>query len=235
MNEPQLITDNQDSDVATFELAQRQAKLLSASSLLPETFRNNVPNVMLAMNLAKRLKLDPLTVCQSVYFVGNKPSWLSSFIGALVNNSGRFTSVRYAFRDIGKVKIKDTTTIDDVGCRVVTKDTSDGEIIEGPEVTLSMAYKEGWYSRSGSKWNSMPLIMLRYRAITFFARAHCPEVLCGLPADNEIDDSSKTRIRRPKLGGESIEVSESKEEPPQENQPDLPSIEATLEKHEETK
>lgn len=184
------------------------------------------------MNLAKRLKLDPLTVCQSVYFVGNKPSWLSSFIGALVNNSGRFTAMRYAFRQIGTVKIKENLTITDIGCHVVTKDKSDGEVVEGPEVTLSMAHKEGWYSRSGSKWVSMPLIMLRYRAITFFARAHCPEVLCGLPTDTEVEDIDKPKLKRPKL---SEVIVEQHPLPAPEDHPDLPNLEQTLERAKEEK
>src|SRR3954466_2006088 len=43
------------SSMSSFETAQRMAKALSASSLLPETFRNNIPNCMIAMELANRI------------------------------------------------------------------------------------------------------------------------------------------------------------------------------------
>ena len=51
-----------------------------------------------------------------------------------------------------------------------------------------MARKEGWLTKNGSKWNSMPQQMMMYRAGAFFGRVHCPDVLMGLPLADELRD-----------------------------------------------
>ena len=52
---------------------------------------------------------------------------------------------------------------------------------------MAMAKSEGWLSNP--KWKSMPEQMLAYRAAAFFARVYCPEVLMGVSAEGEIEDS----------------------------------------------
>ena len=39
-----------------------------------------------------------------------------------------------------------------------------------------------------SKWKTMPRQMMMYRAASFFARAHCPEVLLGIQTVEEVQD-----------------------------------------------
>jgi hypothetical protein len=51
-----------------------------------------------------------------------------------------------------------------------------------------MAIDEGWVNKDGSKWKTMPDLMLRYRAAAFFARTECPEVLMGFHTADEIED-----------------------------------------------
>ena len=51
-----------------------------------------------------------------------------------------------------------------------------------------MAKDEGWLDKSGSKWKTMPRQMMMYRAASFFARAHCPEVLLGIQTVEEVQD-----------------------------------------------
>ena len=63
-----------------------------------------------------------------------------------------------------------------------------GETIEGPEVTLVMAKAEGWLDRDGSKWRTMPDLMLRYRAAAFFGRLYAPEMLLGMQTAEEAGD-----------------------------------------------
>jgi hypothetical protein len=52
-----------------------------------------------------------------------------------------------------------------------------------------MAKAEGWYAKNGSKWQTMPEQMLRYRAASFFVRAYAPELSLGLATREEIEDS----------------------------------------------
>jgi hypothetical protein len=53
---------------------------------------------------------------------------------------------------------------------------------------MEMAEKEGWLRKNGSKWQTMPQVMLRYRAASFFARMNCPELSIGLYSKEELDD-----------------------------------------------
>lgn len=53
---------------------------------------------------------------------------------------------------------------------------------------MEMADKEGWTKKNGSKWQSMPSQMLRYRAAAFWQRVYCPEISMGLITKEEADD-----------------------------------------------
>ena len=61
-------------------------------------------------------------------------------------------------------------------------------LLESTEVSMEMAVNEGWYSKNGSKWQTMPDLMLMYRSAAFFGRIYAPEVLMGLPAAEEVQD-----------------------------------------------
>lgn len=54
---------------------------------------------------------------------------------------------------------------------------------------MEMAVKEGWYQKNGSKWQSMPEQMLRYRAASFFGRIYAPDLLMGLKTQEEEQDA----------------------------------------------
>jgi hypothetical protein len=54
------------------------------------------------------------------------------------------------------------------------------------KVTMDIAKAEGWVSKNGSKWKTMPQLMLRYRAASFFSSLNCPEVTMGLYTSDEI-------------------------------------------------
>jgi hypothetical protein len=51
-----------------------------------------------------------------------------------------------------------------------------------------MAKAEGWFAKNGSKWKTMPELMLRYRAAAFFGRLYAPDVLNGMHATEEAED-----------------------------------------------
>jgi hypothetical protein len=53
---------------------------------------------------------------------------------------------------------------------------------------MEMAVNEGWYGKNGSKWRSMPDLMMRYRSAAFFGRIYAPELLMGLPTADEVHD-----------------------------------------------
>jgi len=171
------------SSIANFENAQRMASALSACSLVPEAYRGkeNLANAVIALEMANRIGANPLAVMQNLYIVHGKPAWSSQFLISCVNASGKFTPLRY--RQTGE------RGSDSWGIIAWAKDR-EGEVLESPEVTIGMAKAEGWHGKAGSKWKTMPDLMLRYRAATLFARLFAPELTMGLHCDDEIIDIS---------------------------------------------
>lgn len=161
----------------SFELMQRAAKAFAASTLVPVQFQNNVPNCIIALELATRIGASPLMIAQNLYVVHGRPSWSAQFLIAAVNQCGRYTALQYEWTG--------TRDTDSWTCRAWTKDKSTGDRVQGPSVSIAMAKKEGWYEKNGSKWKSIPELMLMYRAATFFARTNAPELTMGLSTDDE--------------------------------------------------
>ena len=168
------------SDLAGFELAQRAAKALAASSLVPKNYQGNLADCVVALELAQRIGASPLMVMQNLYIVHGRPAWSSQFLIAAVNQSGRFTALQYEWTG--------TRGKDDWGCRAHAKDRATGERVQGPLVTIKTAKDEGWFQKSGSKWQTIPELMLMYRAAGWFARTNAPELTMGLQSAEEIHD-----------------------------------------------
>lgn len=186
--------------IATFEDAQRMVKPLSTSQLIPDQFRGRIDDCLIALEISHRIGVTPLTVLQNIYIVHGKPSWSSQFLISLVNASGYFaTPLRYKM--IGEPQT------DSWGCIAWVKD-KDGEVLEGPAVTILMAKSEGWMSKAGSKWKTMPEVMLRYRAAALFTRFFAPEIAMGLKTREEIIDIETlpaSRFENP-LDGQPVDV-----------------------------
>lgn len=168
------------ADSQSFELAQRVAKCFAASSLVPKAYQQNLPNCVIALNMAARMGADPMMVMQSLYVVHGTPSWSAQFLIATFNKCGKFSSIRYDF--VG------TEGQDDWGCRAKAVELSTGDLLTGPLVTIAIAKKEGWFQKSGSKWQTMPEQMLRYRAAAWFVRTIAPEIAMGLQTAEEMRD-----------------------------------------------
>lgn len=162
-----------------FALIQRQASALSKSDLVPPAYKNNLPNCILALDVAQRLGIQPLAVCQNLHVIQGRPSWSSTFVIAMLNASGRFSPLRFEVR---------TANGKETGWRAVATCKETGNILEGPWVTLEMAKAQGWTTKSGSKWVDMPDLMGRYRAAAFFGRLYAPEKLMGLQHVEEVED-----------------------------------------------
>lgn len=163
-----------------FALAQRKAKVYSQSDLVPEAYKNNIGNVIIAQNMADRMGADALMVMQNLYIVHGRPAWSSQFLIATFNSCGRFSAVRYRFSgEVGK---------DSWGCVAYATEKNSGEVLEGTCITIKLAKDEGWHGKKLSKWQTMPEQMLRYRAASFFIRTVAPEIGMGLLTREEVDD-----------------------------------------------
>lgn len=177
----------------SFELAQRMVKPLASSDLVPQQFRNNTANCLIAMNMANRMGADPFMVMQSIYVVNGKPSFSAKFLIALVNSSGMLKD-NLAFEMVGKVGTND------YGCFCAGTSQQDRGLI-GPTVTIEMAKAEGWYTRNGSKWQTLPEMMLRYRAASFWVSLFAPELTLGIRTTEEAFDIGDAQV----IDNESLE------------------------------
>ena len=166
-------------DVNRFEFAQRVAAMLAKSTMIPEHFRNNIGNCMIALNLAERFMADPFMVMQNVYVVHGKPGLEGKLVIALVNQSGKFTPLQYKFTRDNDGKA--------TACTAYATHLETKEKLE-QTVTWDMVHAEGWDKKAGSKWLTMPELMFQYRSATFFARVYCPEVILGMQTTEEIFD-----------------------------------------------
>lgn len=163
-----------------------------------------LPNCIVALNMAQRMGADPLMVMQNLYVIEGRPSWSSQFIIASINSCGRFSPLRFDISEPGKAeeitysatfwkdgkkvteqrkaKIKHQT------CRAWVIEKESGDRLDGPLVSIQMAIEEGWLTKNGSKWLTMPEIMLRYRAASLLGRLYAPELLMGLQTREEVED-----------------------------------------------
>lgn len=163
----------------------RVASALSKATIIPKEFVDNPANCYVALEMSQRIGASPMMVMQNLYMVHGKPAWSSSFIIATINTSGRFkTPLQYKMEGKG----------DSQSC-IAYAVSKDGTLCEGPTVTIQMAKDEGWYQKNGSKWKTMPEVMLRYRAAAFFGRQYCPELLMGMHSVEEVYDIPEKDIQ----------------------------------------
>ena len=168
-----------------FEALQRIAKAFSASSLVPPQYQGpaNLANCVIAVEMASRMGASPLMVMQNLYIVHNRPAWSSQFLISAFNSCRRFSALAYRFTgEKGK---------DSWGCVAYAKELATGEVREGPEITIGQAKAEGWFGKNGSKWQTLPGLMLQYRAATFFIRTTAPELTMGLKTADEVEDAGE--------------------------------------------
>ncbi len=165
-------------DIQLFEHAQRIGKMLASSTMVPEHFRGNIGNCVIALNFAHRAGIDPFLLFQKIYIIHGKPAIETQLQIALFNQGGRFSPLTYDITGSG----------DNRTCVAHATDINTKEDVVGPPVSIGMAKKEGWYQKKGSKWQTLPELMLRYRAAAFFIRLYAPETTLGLQTPEELSD-----------------------------------------------
>lgn len=204
-------------DPTQMEGVQRAAKMFANSDLVPDMYKiggklqnaesKAIANCVIAMNMATRMNADVLMIMQNLVIVQGRPSWSSAFLISSVNSSGRFEPMKYRITNKGKLgkvdyvdyewngkqkaavnKTFDGSKIDNIECVAYTKSKGSDEVLESSPISIEMAIKEGWYTKAGSKWQTMPEQMLRYRAASFWTRAYAPEISMGMHTVEEVQD-----------------------------------------------
>ena len=169
-----------------FSTAARMANALSKSTIVPKEYQRNEGNCIIAIEMANRLNVSPMMVMQNLYIVNGKPAWSSQYIIAMINNSKKYkTEILYKLSGEGENR----------SCMAYVEDY-DGHIVEGPTITMEMAKEEGWSTKQGSKWKTMPDVMLRYRAASFFGRINCPDMIMGMYSVEEVQEGNFDGVKQ---------------------------------------
>jgi hypothetical protein len=200
-----------------FETIQRIAKLFIASDLVPDiykvsdknTLEKALSNTIIALEVSARLNASPLMIMQNLNIVMGKPSFSSKFLIASVNSCGKFEPLKFKYiekgllgkvdyteyvwddtlrRKVQKTAVFDGTKIQDVECICYTNKIGSTEMLEGNPVSIRTAVLEGWMQKNGSKWQTMPKLMLTYRAASFWVSIHAAEIGMGIKTIEEIHD-----------------------------------------------
>ena len=194
---PQVAEDESSiyKNTDSFEFAQRQAKSLCESDLVPKSYQGQkgLPNCLVAIEMSKRMKLSPLTVMQNLNVIHGTPTWSAQFITSQILGCGRFTNFDYLVKGEG-----DTLEVQCVATRI-----EDQKLVKGTTVSMRMARLEGW--TRNSKYQSMPELMLRNRAATFFGRQYIPDLLLGVQTSEEVVDIQPLDVT-PEVDKESLDA-----------------------------
>ena len=166
-------------------------------------------NCVIALEIASRIGASPLMVMQNLVIIYGRPSWSAKFLISTVNTCGRFEPLQFRFTEKGNLGMVDyvdyeynpTTRRKDavkkqfdgrkmmnLECVAYTTKRGKEQVLESSPVTIEMAIKEGWFTKSGSKWQSMPRQMLMYRAASWWTSVYAPELSMGMRTVEEEQD-----------------------------------------------
>ncbi len=175
-----------------FTMATQMAKAFAQSTIVPREYQGNFANGLVAIDMANRLKTSPLTVMQNLDVIQGRPAWRATFLIAMINSSGKY-DMELQFDE------KRDKNGKPYSCTCWTE--KDGRKVTGIEVTMDMANAEGWTKKNGSKWITMPQVMLRYRASFFFLKNELPgSFQNGLYTTDEAIEIADAELQSLRLG-----------------------------------
>ena len=168
------------TDVARRDLAAEKdfAVALSHSNLLPKQYHGQPANVLVAIEWAHALGVNPMTAMQQLAIIDGKPTASAQMIAGLVRRAGH--NLRIAGDDARAV------------CEITRSD--DPDFMFKSVWTIERAQKAGLAGKS--TWKQYPAAMLKARAITEAARDACPEALMGVAyTTDELDGPPQRPVR----------------------------------------
>lgn len=172
------------NDAKLYNQSLQMANVLSKSEIIPQSYRNKPADCLIAIDISNRLGMSPAIVMQNSQIVRGNFTWKGSACKAMIDGCGRYQKTRYVY--VGK------EGTDDYGVYLEAID-NDGDVVKGTPVTIGMAKKEGWYDKDGSKWRTLPDLMLKYRASAFFMRTECASIAMGFLTKEEVEDVYSTQ------------------------------------------
>lgn len=135
-----------------------------ARSLLPDSYRDNPGNVLIAVGLGQSMGLSPAESLYRIDVIQGKPTAGAELIAANVRKAGH------------KLRVKVTENPPSATCTIIRADDPD----EPTTVTRDMEWAQKMGLSSKDNYKKQPATMLSWRAISACARLACPEALYGV-------------------------------------------------------
>lgn len=195
----QLVRNNTNVQTSTIEVLDKllkYAEVFAESTIVPKHYRGNKGSILIALQTAHRMNLDPMMVMQGTYEIHGKLGMTSAFAIALANTSGLIIGgIRYKIENLGEdIHIENKSEkFRNIQVTAYTNLKSNGEEISYT-IGMKEAIAEGW--TSNTKYKSLPELMLRYRAATLLIRTHAPEILNGMHMTEELEDVESAKTMR---------------------------------------
>ena len=172
-------------DTGSFEQMGLIASKLAQSSLIPDTLKGKTDeqtaaNCFRVVEQAQRWGLSPFAVMDSASVVHGKLMWEGKLIAAAINQT--------------------------LGCRLKYEYSGEGENrkvvvsgkLEDEILTIEGTVADWKTTGKGSPWDRLANRdqMLAYRGARQWARRHAPEVILGVYAPDEIDESEMVNVTK---------------------------------------
>lgn len=190
-------------------------------SILPDIYRNNPANVIIAVGLGASMGLSPAESLYRISVIKGKPSASAELIAANVRKAGHRLRVQG----------------DEQSCTatIIRADDPDYEF----SVTRDLAWARSMGLAGNDNYKKQPGTMLQWRAITAVARLACPEALYGVAyTPDEITETQPTADAKPAAGkaavlgalrpDQSAQVVEAEVEPAMVTKAQLAALHASL-------
>lgn len=175
----------------------RLATAYCRSGLVPKAF-DTPEKVLLGMQYARELGLQPVTALRQIAIVSSTPHIWGDLPLSLVMRSGKIELIQEAFFAKDNVEVKESSNVYGAVCRVTRVGLS-GEVVR--TFTLDDAKKAGLLGKD--PWIKYPRRMLQCRARAWALKDLFPDVLNGvgileydqgiIPSDDDLGSSINTK------------------------------------------
>jgi len=151
------------------------ARLVADGSILPDAYRRNPSNVLIAVGLGQAMGLSPAESLYRINVIKGKPTAGAELIAANVRRAGHTLRV--------------TSTSESATATIIRSDDPGFEHI----VTRDKSWAQQMGLASNDNYRKQPETMLQWRAITAVARLACPDALYGVSyTPDEMFDMSRS-------------------------------------------
>lgn len=160
---------------ATLSEQMNFARLVADGSILPDAYRRNPSNVLIAVGLGQAMGLSPAESLYRIAVIKGKPTAGAELIAANVRKAGH--------------KLRVITDEQAMSVKAVIIRADDPDFPH--EVVRDMAWAQSMGLDRNDNYRKQPLTMLQWRAITAVARLAAPEALYGVQytADEMFDSN----------------------------------------------